>query len=400
MTSSRASSKPSKCRRPGLEAGGFTRARRRAAPPTAKSFRPARYALALVAALGDILHSEIRIPTSMPHTPKPFKKESITVAYAMEQLRETMAVPLDVLVEGEAQTRLITEDILHRPGLVLAGYVDLFTHHRIQVLGNTEMQYLDHLGDDAREEAFARLIAFHVPCVILSNGNVLEDRLVALAKAARVPLYCTDLPTTDLMAVLRDVLIDQFALNLSIHASLVDVYGVGLLLMGKAGIGKSEVALDLVERGHRLVADDVVVATKKSSNVLMGSGTDLVQHFMEIRGLGLVDVRAMFGIRAIRFQKRIELAVMMELWETDQEYTRLGMVDEHHTLLGVPLPLVKLPVTPGKNITVLCEVIAMNHLLRHYGYDPAEVFAERLNQRIQSNSAQRIRSVEYFEDME
>jgi HPr kinase/phosphorylase len=337
----------------------------------------------------------------MPHQPKPFKKDAISVAYAVKRLEEDLGVVLETLVEGEAGERMVVENILHRPGLVLAGYDELFTHQRVQVLGNTETQFLDHLPPEERREAFARLLRFPIPCIILTENNELEAALVDLARAAGVPLYRTALPTTDFMAQLRDVLVDQFALNVSIHACLVDVYGVGLLLIGKSGIGKSEVALDLVERGHRLVADDVVIATKKASSVLMGSGTNLVQHFMEIRGLGLVDVRAMFGIRAIRFQKRIEVAVNMELWEPGREYTRLGMVDDTYDLLGVKLPLVKVPVTPGKNITVLCEVIAMNHLLRHYGYDPAEVFTKRLGRHIRSKAeggaAHPLRNVEWFE---
>jgi HPr kinase/phosphorylase len=172
-----------------------------------------------------------------------------------------------------------------------------------------------------------------------------------------------------------------------------------MLIVGTAGIGKSEVALDLVERGHRLVADDVVIATRKEEKVLMGSGTDLVQHFMEIRGLGLVDVRAMFGIRAIRFQKRIEVVVNLHPWDPNEEYTRLGMAEETYDILGVELPLVMLPITPGKNVTVLCEVIGMNHLLRNYGYDPAEVFSERLAERIRKkgSSSGPSRGIEYFE---
>ena len=201
-------------------------------------------------------------------------------------------------------------------------------------------------------------------------------------------------------AILRDLLEDQFALQLSLHGSLVDVYGIGLLITGPAGIGKSEIALDLVERGHRLVADDVVIATRKGTDVLMGTGTDLAKHFMEVRGLGILDVKAMFGVRAIRYQKRIEVVVRVHPWDPAEEYTRLGMVDENQTILDVPLPLVKLPVTPGKNVTVLCEVIAMNHLLRHYGYDPADEFAKRLNERIARKRAGgpvQERGVEWFE---
>jgi HPr kinase/phosphorylase len=171
--------------------------------------------------------------------------------------------------------------------------------------------------------------------------------------------------------------------------------------MGKAGIGKSEVALDLVERGHRLVADDVVIITKKDDQVLMAAGTDLVQHFMEIRGLGLIDVRSMFGIRAIRFQKRVEVVVNMQLWDPKAEYSRLEMVEDYYALMGVRIPSVKLPITPGKNVTVLCEVIALNHLLRNYGYDPATVFAERLEERIKTKSSEADsaprRGIEFFE---
>ncbi len=334
----------------------------------------------------------------MPHQPKTFKKESITVDFMVEQLRVRVGVEMETVNQVDAKERVVTESNLHRPGLALAGYIDLFTYQRIQILGNTENQYLDHLTMEDRVAAFRRLIQFPVPCIILTENNVLDAEVVAVATEAGVPLFRTPVPSTEFMALLRDFLNDQFALQQTVHGSLVDVYGIGLLLVGKAGIGKSEVALDLVERGHRLVADDVVIVTKKEEQLLMGSGTDLVQHFMEIRGLGLVDVRAMFGIRAIRFQKRVEVVVNMQLWDPGEEYTRLGMVEDTHTVLGVQLPMVRLPITPGKNVTVICEVIAMNYLLRHYGYDPAEVFARRLAERIHKKGAAiPSRGIEYFE---
>jgi HPr kinase/phosphorylase len=222
-----------------------------------------------------------------------------------------------------------------------------------------------------------------------------------MARERGVPIFRTSIPSTQFASLLGDFLEDQFAPQQTLHASLVDVYGVGILLTGKAGIGKSEVALDLVERGHRLVADDVVIATRKGANVIMGSGTDLVQHFMEIRGLGIVDVRAMFGIRAIRFQKRVEVVVDLHVWQKDEEYTRLGMVDDHLSILDVLLPRVKLPIVPGKNITVICEVVAMNYLLQHYGYDAKEVLSRRLSDRIEDKTRSRLedlkRGIEYFE---
>lgn len=316
----------------------------------------------------------------------------------VEQMRTSVNVELNAVNDADGKDREVTESNLHRPGLVLAGYTELFTYHRVQVLGNTENQFLRHVEPEMRVKAFETLVSFPVPCIILTENNTLDDDLVELATQQGVPIYRTPLPSTHFMAVLRDFLSDQFALQQTIHGSLVDVYGIGLLLVGKSGIGKSEVALDLVERGHRLVADDVVIVTRKEENLLMGSGTDLVQHFMEVRGLGLVDIRAMFGIRAIRFQKRVEVVVNMQLWDQDEEYTRLGMVDDTYTVLDIDLPMVKVPVTPGKNITVICEVIGMNHLLRHYGYDPAEVFAKRLAERIQAKGpAEPARGIEYFE---
>ena len=334
--------------------------------------------------------------------PTPIRKESITVAYLVEKLRERAGIEMEALNTADATARRLTESHIHRPGLALAGYTELFTHQRAQVLGNTECRYLAWLerteGEAAAAAAFGRLLAYELPCVVLTAGNTLSGPMAQQATAAGVPVFRTPTPTVPFMSTLRDVLEDQFAEQLTLHASLVDVYGVGLLLTGESGIGKSEIALDLVERGHRLVADDVVIATRTSPGVLMGTGTDVAQHFMEVRGLGIVDVRAMFGVRAIRYQKRVEVAVAIHRWDPDEEYTRLGMVEDEEEILEVRLPLVKLPIIPGKNVTVICEVIAMTHLLRHYGYDPAEQFARRLQERIASKSGRGAqRGVEWFE---
>lgn len=331
--------------------------------------------------------------------PEPFKKESITVGYMAEQMRSRVGTPLDLCNGVDIDVRLVTDVNLHRPGIALAGYTELFTHQRVQILGNTECRFLMHFPEGEQQAAFERLLAFSLPCIVLTDGNTLPDGLLDAAERAGVPVYSTPVPTVTFMYELRDFLEDQFAPQLTLHGSLVDVYGIGLLLTGASGIGKSEVALDLVERGHRLVADDVVIATKKAEGVLMGAGTDVAQHFMEIRGLGIIDVRAMFGVRAIRHQKRIEVMVNMHHWDNNQEYTRIGMVDATEAVLGVQLPMVKLPIVPGKNVTVICEVIAMNHLLRHYGYDPAEVFARRLTERIQNSTGPGgpRRGIEWFE---
>ena len=337
-------------------------------------------------------------------SPTPYQKESATVAYVISRLRDRVGIEIEPDAEDAtptdalAEARNITESHIHRPGLALAGYTELFTHHRVQVLGNTECRYLAWLDEADREAAWARLLDFDVPCVVLTSGNRLPPALRAIAAQRGVPVYWTPKPTVPFISELRDFLEDLFAYQLTLHGSLVDVYGVGLLLTGPAGIGKSEIALDLVERGHRLVSDDVVVATQKGEGIVMGAGTDLAEHFMEIRGLGILDVKAMFGVRAIRYQKRIEVVVRVHPWDEAEEYTRIGMVDERELILGVELPVVKLPITTGKNVTVICEVIAMNHLLRHYGYDPAEEFAQRLRDRIERKSGTMPRrGVEWFE---
>ena len=332
--------------------------------------------------------------------PEPFKKESIPVDYLISKLRDRVGIEIEAGNDVDSSRQLVTESNIHRPGLALAGYTELFTHQRVQVLGNTECRYIAWLGEERAQEAWAKLLEFDLPCVVLTAGNVLPDALAQMAQDRGVPIFRTPVPTVPFITQLRDVLEDQFALQLTLHASLVDVYGIGLLLNGPAGIGKSEIALDLVERGHRLVADDVVIATRKSWDVLMGGGTDIAQHFMEVRGLGIVDVKAMFGVRSIRHQKRIEVSVRLSHWDPNEEYTRIGMVDEMQSVLGVDLPVVKLPIVPGKNVTVICEVIAMNHLLRHYGYDPAEEFARRLQEKIAAKSAggaRPQRGVEWFE---
>ena len=198
---------------------------------------------------------------------------------------------------------------------------------------------------------------------------------------------------------MSDFLDDQFAPHTAIHGAFVDVYGVGVLLIGRSGIGKSEIALDLIERGHRLVADDVVMVTQKGEGILMGAGTDMVKHFMEIRGLGLIDIRAMFGIRAIRFQKRVEIAVQLEEWSDRIEYERTGLDTQEVAILDVMVPHVRLPIYPGKNVTVITEVIALNYLLKHYGYDAANEFSRMLKERLEEkarNGPER-RAIDYFE---
>lgn len=328
-------------------------------------------------------------------------KEQITVSYLVDRLKDRVHINLvSCAAEECSQERYVTEAELHRPGLALAGYVKLFTYQRIQIIGNTETQYLEHLSKEEQIEAFRNITQFEVPVIFLTDGNQLPDHLLELADKSEIPVFTTPYETTRFMFLLRDFLDDQFALQTMVHGAMVDVYGIGILIVGKSGIGKSEVALDLVERGHRLVADDVVMITKKSS-VLMGSATEMSKHFMEIRGLGIVDVMSMFGIRSIRYQKRLEVVMELTLWDDTREVNRTGLNHDTVTILDAEIPLITLPITPGKNITVIAEVIAMNHLLKHYGYDSAEAFQERIRSSIKEKTKGMPpsikRAIEYFE---
>ena len=335
-----------------------------------------------------------------PQDPIP-RKEQISVSYLVKRLRERVHINIDACVsENCAGDRYVTEADLHRPGLALAGYIKLFTYQRIQIIGNTETQFLENMGEDKRLEAFRNITQFEIPVIFLTDGNQLPEALLTEAKEAGIPVYSTTYETTRFMYILRDFLEDQFAIQTMVHGSMMDVYGIGILVAGKSGIGKSEVALDLVERGHRLVADDVVMLTKKS-NVLMSSATEMSKHFMEIRGLGIVDVMSMFGIRAIRYQKRLEVVLELTLWDETHEVERTGLDHDSVNVLGLDIPLIHLPITPGKNITVIAEVIAMNYLLKHYGYDPAKAFQERIKtsigEKTKGKNMSPKRAIEYFE---
>ncbi len=323
------------------------------------------------------------------------QSKSITVDFFYSSTCEKFK--LKACNEGEGYDRLIPEHNLHRPGLALAGFLDLFTYNRIQVLGNTEMRFLKQLTPEARYKSLERIFHYNVPCLILTNDNPPPDEMMELAHKFKIPIFVSPYPTTKLFYLVSDFLDDQFSFRLTLHGSFVDVYGVGMLFVGKSGIGKSEVALDLVERGHRLVADDVVIFTKKGEGILMGSGTQLVKHFMEVRGIGLIDIRSMFGVRAIRFQKRLEVVIELEIWDENSEYTRTGLDESHLSLLDVETPYIKLPILPGKNITVISEVIALNYLLKHYGYDAARVFNDRLMDQLQQKTKKTDRSINYFE---
>ena len=267
---------------------------------------------------------------------------------------------------------------IHRPGLALSGFVERYPNKRSQLLGETEMAYINSMDSSHRRVLLERLYKLGLPLVVISKNLPAPPEMVELADQYRTPLLGTRLSTTEFLSRLSVYLEVRFAPSTQIHGTLVDVYGVGLLYTGKSGIGKSEIALDLVERGHRLVADDVVKITRRSQGVIIGTAGERLGHHMEIRGIGIINVEKLFGIRAVRQQKRIEVEVRLELWSEDVEYERLGLEDRHTTILGTDIPLVTIPLSPGKNITVISEVIAMNHMLKVYGVHTPREFSRAL----------------------
>jgi HPr kinase/phosphorylase len=309
----------------------------------------------------------------------------VTVGQLLERLRGTLQ--LEEIEAGTGHDRVVGNPEVSSPGLVLAGYVKRFSAQRLQVLGETEVTYLSSLGTPERRKILELFFSFPIPAVFVTKGQRLPAGLREAASAAGIPLIRTKLKTAEFYRRIKPVLEMEFAPTVSLHGSLADVFGVGLFFTGMSGIGKSECVLDLVERGHRLVADDLVITSKRGNDVLIGRGHEMQRHYMEIRGVGLIDIPAIFGIRAVRQQKRIEVVVQLEQWDQDALVERTGLDVETATILDVDLPKITVFLNPGKNITVIAEVIALNHLLRYSGVNAAEVFNDRLMKRMKTAAA-------------
>jgi HPr kinase/phosphorylase len=303
------------------------------------------------------------------------------VSFKVQELLELRGESLRLrLVTGGEQAlgRVVKRAEISSPGLALAGYTERFVGGRIQVLGETDVSYLNSLDEDRCREAVETLLSFDIACIIATKGQRLPPILLEVAERQGTPVVVSELKTAEFYRRMIPFMNDRFAPRTHVHGSLADVYGVGLLFVGRSGIGKSECVLDLVERGHRLVADDVVQISRQGHDVLIGSGHQLSRHHMEIRGVGIVDVRALFGIRATRQQKRIEVVVQLVEWREQEAYDRTGLETDQADILDVPIRRVTIPLNPGKNITVISEVVAMDHLLRYSGLHAAAAFNDRL----------------------
>jgi len=284
---------------------------------------------------------------------------------------------LSTATRPEVSGGVIRDSNVCLPGLLLAGFAEGFCADRVQVLGSREVNYINSLAEDVREVSLARLCSPPVPCVIVADGLAPPPLLVKLGNACGVPVFTTPLRSERLTAELASELEDLLAPQKTVHGTLVDVHGVGLLFTGKSGIGKSECGLDLVANGHRLVADDVVCVMRTRGDYLIGYSSELLRNHMEIRGVGIIDVQAMFGTKAFRQRKRIEVEVKLAVWSDLSDYERLGFEEGTSEILGVEIPAVTLPLVIGKNIIVISEVIALNYLLKLRGINAAKDFDRR-----------------------
>jgi HPr kinase/phosphorylase len=286
---------------------------------------------------------------------------------------------LDLLAGRGGLDRRISGPRIQKPGLALTGYTAYVHAERLQVLGLTEISYLRSVSEEARKGGIDALCAIE-PCgIAVTRGLEVPAELVSGADEHRVPLFSTPLISSVFINRVTKYLEDRLSPTTSVHGVLIDVLGVGILLMGKSGIGKSEAALDLVLRGHRLVADDIVEIRKRPPDMIYGGGSEIIKHHMEIRGLGIINIKDLFGISAVRDAKKIELVVELVEWNEEEEYDRLGVEELRHSILDVAVPMLRVPIRPGRNITSIIEVAARNLLLKFQGKHSAREFQDRLN---------------------
>jgi HPr kinase/phosphorylase len=302
--------------------------------------------------------------------------KSLTVGEFIEKTKENLKVQL-LAGEGGLDRAVAIADI-NRPGLALSGYLDFFAFDRVQVMGLTEINYMKQLSPIELVDRLTRVFKYEIPCFIITRGLVPPEEFIEAANEASVPVLRSLLTTAKVVSKIIVFLDNQFAPETNLHGVLVDVYGVGVIIMGRAGVGKSECALELVERGHRLVADDVIFVRRRGDRFLYGEGASVLRHHMEIRGLGIFDVKNIFGVASVRNSKRISMIVELEDWEKGKEYDRTGFFGEYYTILELKLPKITLPVRPGRNIAIIVEVAALNHRLAEMGFDSEKHLTDQL----------------------
>ena len=312
---------------------------------------------------------------------------SRTPKLTAEILRSPLLADLGLrTVAGESGfSRPISWGRIQRPGLAFAGFLAFIKPGRIQILGESELNYLDTMPSDVRSERIASICALPVAAFVVTKGQRVPEDLARECRAREVPLLVSQQTTSVVIQSITRILEDELAPSATIHGVLVDVYGMGVLLLGDSGIGKSECALDLIQRGHRLVADDVVEIRKYPNGSLVGRAAEMIRYHMELRGIGIINIKHLFGVSAVRMSKSIELVIELERWDPTKKYDRLGLDGETYLILERPRPFLRLPVASGRNIALLIEIAARNELLKTQGYDAAKEFALKVDEQIARN---------------
>ncbi len=323
---------------------------------------------------------------------------SVTVGGLLQSRPETLGLPLELLSGDAGLDRVITSPHIQKTGLALAGFHEYLQPERILVLGESEVRYLESLETSARTSSLWAAFSHNIPCVLITGGWDPPPELLAASERYRLPVLRTAVPTPLAIARITALLDDTLAVRELVHGVLIDILGLGVLIVGESGIGKSECALDLVVRGHRLVADDAVEVRRRGETAIIGTCPDLTRFHMEVRGLGVINIRDLFGVAATRISKRVELVVQLERWDPAREYDRLGLDDNFFDLAGAKVPLIQMPVAPGRSLAILVEVAARNQLLRMRGRHAARDLAARLDQHLKDLEAET--DMEADEDVE
>ena len=298
---------------------------------------------------------------------------SVTIEKLADKMHLINRVP-SISMEGK---KIVTSEI-NRPALQLTGYFDHFYSERVQIIGYVEYTYLEHLPRETKLPIYEKFLSYHVPCIIYTTMTEPDEDILRLAEKYEVPVFSTKMTTSSFMAEVIRWLNVELAPCISIHGVLVDVYGEGVLIMGESGIGKSEAALELIKRGHRLVTDDVVEIRKVSDETLIGSSPDITRHFIELRGIGIIDVKTLFGVESVKNTQSIDLVIKLEEWDREKEYDRLGLEEEYTEFLGNKVVCHSLPIRPGRNLAVIVESAAVNHRQKKMGYNAAKELYNRV----------------------
>lgn len=305
----------------------------------------------------------------------------VTVQQLIEKMGLTSFTPC-----VDTASRIITTSDVNRPALEFAGYFEHFAEERVQIIGMVEHSYLEHLPEDIRVERYKQLLHHNVPCVVMCRGFEPSEMVLRIAGERGIPILGTKEATSRFVSETIYFLDGRLAPCISVHGVLVDIYGEGVMLMGESGIGKSEAALELVRRGHRLVTDDVVVIRKLNNNTLVGTAPELTRHFIELRGIGIIDVKTLFGVECVKEKQSIDLVIKLEEWRKDKIYDRLGMNEEYEEILGNKISRYSIPIRPGRNLAVICEAAAANHRQKKMGYDAGKELTRRVKENMVSGN--------------